>query len=93
MAKPSKPLVEKVICCDKCHRPLWNLKILAVMGNDVASSEWLSLHPTIFKGEPKSFECPLCKREFLFTHKKSGRKAMMLADPATGGRKLDWISG
>lgn len=91
MAKPSKPFVEKVICCDKCHRPLWNLKILSVIADQPGSSQWTSLHPEVFKGGPKDFNCPLCSREYLFTHKKSGKRAMMLADPATGSRKLDWF--
>ncbi len=91
MAKTPKPFVEKVICCDKCKRPLWNLKILAVIGDQPASSEWQALQPEMKKGGPKDFTCPLCSREFLFTHVKSGRKAMMLADPATGARKLDWL--
>lgn len=88
-----QPTIEKIICCDKCDKPLWRLKILSHFGDKVGSTQWNSLNPSHHEGEPKSMECPLCSREFTHTHKPSGRKGLVLADPETGRKKMDWITG
>lgn len=87
-----KPVVEKIICCDKCDKPLWNLKILSHFGDVVGSTQWANVAPGIPQ-EPTDMNCPLCEREFTHTHKPSGRKGLVHADPETGRKKMDWITG
>lgn len=91
--------IEKIICCDKCQRPLWSLTILSYdkgkrPGDEhVNSTKWVSLHPEIFTGPPKTFNCYLCDRPYVHNDPATKRQGLVLADLKTGARKFDWITG
>lgn len=94
---PGQPKIERIIVCDKCDNHLWKFKILSYftgktyLDAKVGSTQWESANPQVITREPEDWNCPICKREFVFTH-KSGKKQMKQVDPDKGTWSREWIS-
>lgn len=87
MQKTEKFQPESIVLCSKCQSKLWTVKVNPDSDNKVKSHIWVSWHPELFRGEPKTWDCPLCKKEFALMNRQGIREIKMV-DTKTGKRVI-----
>lgn len=93
-----KPIVHRIIACEKCKASLWEFKVLSHIEGDtpdkavVGSTEWKSANPLVSTREPgNTIECPICERPFMKVDTKNKRQQMLFINPETLKLEREWL--